>query len=184
MPGSSLYGVRELMSDLRKLQPDLAKELRAKAKAPAKPLVSKIKARINRIKPLSGMRTKGRLGWGNGKKADHTLIKFSSGYSRTRATTSLVSIWVDSPMTSVAEVAGKGGMRKAKTVTKSYPYKGGSRTHRINGGNGGDEFVLNLKKHDMNNFIYPTVESALPDVEREIKLVIKDFEKKLNRKFN
>jgi hypothetical protein len=182
MPGEAVVNIKSLIRELNQIEPKLAHKLRNEAKAPAKPLVARIKAVVRSITPLSGMRTRGRLGWGMSKPADHTLTKFSSGYSRSKAITSLVSIWVDSPMTSVADVAGKGSNRKAKIVTKPYPYKGGKRTHHINGGNGGDIFVANLRSKRMNNFVYPAVESSLPDVEREIKLVIRKFEAELARK--
>jgi hypothetical protein len=188
MSDEAVRNVKALIHELNKIQPKLANKLRAEAKAPAKPLISKLKIRINKIVPLSGMlKGRGRLVWGAGKPADHTSIKFNAGYSRTRAITSLVSIWVDSPMTSVADIAGKGSNRKAKTMTKSYEYRGGTRKHRIGVGdkgmNGGSGFVQNLRSHGMNNFVYPEVEQALPDVEREIKLVIRKFEAEISRKF-
>jgi hypothetical protein len=182
MPGEAVVNIKSLIRELNQIQPKLATKLRNEAKAPAKPLTARIKSVIRSITPLSGMRTKGRLGWGMGKPADHTLVRFNASYSRTKAITPLVSVWVDSPMTAVADVAGRGSNRKAKTVTRPYPYKNGKRTHTINGGNGGDIFVSNLKSKRMNNFVYPAVEASLPDVEREIKLVIRKFEAELARK--
>jgi hypothetical protein len=187
MSDEAVRNVKALLRELNQLQPKLANKLRAEAKAPAKPIVARIKTRINKIVPLSGMlKGRGRLVWGAGKPADHVTTKFNSRYSKTSAITSLVSVWADSPMTAIADVAGKGGNRKALKVTKSYSYRGGNRRHKIGVGdkgmNGGAGFVQDLRSHGMNNFIYPAVEEALPDVEREIKLVIRKFEAELARK--
>ncbi|NCW90137.1 MAG: ribosome silencing factor, partial [Rhodocyclales bacterium] len=69
--------------------------------------------------------------WGKGKPANAVSIRFRVGRSRVRAVTPLVAIWITSPMTAIADVAGKGGFRKARTVTSEYAYKDGTRKHRV-----------------------------------------------------
>lgn len=186
-----VFNVREVMRELNNLDPQLTKDLRKEAKSVASGMQKAIKLKINEIKPLSGMSqiTKtggvntGRLAWGAGKKADTVLIRFRASRSRTRAITPLVSLWITSPMTAVADVAGKGSFRRSQTITREYNYKGAKRRHRVNSGQG-KQFVAALKSRDANNFIYGEVEAKIPMAEREIKLIFEKYARKVNRRLN
>jgi len=199
---SVVYDVKGLLRDLEALKPGLKKELMRDAKGVAKPIVSILKSQIPKTAPLSGMsRTpvsrrpsashpnggtnsnpNGRTAWGAGKPANSVTIKFRSGRSRISAVTPLVSIWVNSPMTAIADVAGKGNMRKARKVTSEYSYKDGTREHRVT--SQGRWMIRRLKERNLNNFIYPNVEDRLEDTQSEIKLVIDRYAAKVNRKLN
>jgi hypothetical protein len=182
MQNDVVYDVKGLIKDLQAVEPGLKKELVRDAKAIAKPIVSILKSQIPKTAPLSGMVHNGRLGWGVGWNANAVQVKFNSGRSRYTAVTPLVSIWVRSPMTAIADVAGKGGMRKAKRVTSEYWYKGGTRKHRVT--SQGRWMIRGLKERNLNNFIYPNVEDRLEDAQSEVKLVIDRYSAKVNRKLN
>lgn len=183
---SVIYDVKGLLKDLEALQPGLRKELVREVKKPAKPIVDNIKRHIPSVAPLSGMRTEGRLGWGSGKPANQVQIKFRSGRSRRSAITALVSIWITSPATAMVDVAGKGSLRKAKTLTGNYGYKGSYRKHAIRRGakgmNGGQSFVRNLRSRNANDFIYPAVGDSIDDAQEQVKLIIDRYAKMVNRK--
>lgn len=183
MAGESIvYDVKGLLRDLDGLEPGLRKQLVRDAKDVAKPIVSNIKHVIPSVAPLSGMNEKGRLGWGVGKPANSVTTKFRSGRSRYSAVTSLVSIWVNSPMTAVADIAGKGAMRKARTVTNDYSYKGSSRRHRVT--TQGRWMVKRLRERGANDFIYVAVGDSLDDAQRKVKLVVDKYSALVNRKLN
>jgi hypothetical protein len=177
-----IYDVKGLLRDLEGLQPGLKKELVRDAKAIGKPIASIIKSQIPTTAPLSGMVHTGRTGWGVGKPANSVTVKFRSGRSRYSAVTALVSVWVNSPMTAIADVAGKGSMRKAKKITSEYAYKDYVRRHSIT--TQGRWMIKKLKERNLNNFVYPNVEDALDDAQGEIKLVIERYASKVNRKLN
>jgi len=177
-----IYDVKGLLRDLEALEPGLKKQLMRDAKDVAKPIASIVKSQIPTTAPLSGMQGNGRVSWGAGKPANSVTIKFRSGRSRISAVTPLVSIWVNSPMTAIADVAGKGNMRKARKVTSEYSYKDGTREHRVT--SQGRWMIRGLKERNLNNFIYPNVEDRLEDTQREIKLVIDRYAAKVNRKLN
>jgi hypothetical protein len=185
-----VYNIRQLTKDLNELEPGLKNQMVREAKEPAKPLIVAIRKVIPRTAPLSGMGqvtkkggpNSGRLAWGAGRKADNVVAKFRAGRSRRTAITPLVSIWVQSPMTAIADVAGKGNMRKAKPVTNEYAYKGRTRRHRVT--SQGQTMVNKLRERNQNNFVYPAVEASLPNAEREIKLVIDKYARMVNRKLN
>ena len=185
MTETVVYNIRQLSKDLEALEPGLKRQMVREAKEPAKPLIAAIRRVIPSTAPLSGMsqtNNSGRLAWGAGRKADNVVAKFRAGRSRSRAITPLVSLWVQSPMTAIADVAGKGNMRKAKPVTNEYAYKDGTRRHRVT--SQGQTMVNKLRERNQNNFVYPAVEESLPSAEREIKLVIDKYARMVNRKLN
>jgi len=184
---SVVYDVKGLIRDLEGLEPGLKKELVKEAKLVAKPIVANIKSVIPTTAPLSGMNESGRLGWGasmtkkgNRIPANSVTTKFRSGRSRSRAITPLVAIWVNSPMTAIADVAGKGSFRKAKTVTGEYKYKDGVRRHKVT--SQGRWMVKGLKERGVNDFIYPAVGDSLDDAQDKVKLVIAKYSAMVNRK--
>jgi len=179
---SVIYNVKDLIRELEALEPGLKKQLVRDAKDVAKPIASIIKSSIPTTAPLSGMNENGRLGWGVGKPANSVTIKFRTGRSRVSAVTPLVSIWVNSPMTAIADVAGKGGNRKAKKVTSEYAYKGGKRRHAVT--SQGRVMIQRLRQKNLNNFVYPNVEDSLDDAQAQVKLVIDRYARKVNRKLN
>jgi hypothetical protein len=183
---SVVYDVKGLVKDLNALEPGLRKDMIREAKDIAKPIASNIKQAIPTTAPLSGMsksnNPSGRLAWGAGKPANQVSIRFRTGRSRTRAVTPLLAIWVTSPMTAIADVAGKGSMRKAKKVTSEYAYKDGTRTHRVT--SQGRVMIARLRERNQNDFIYPAVGDSIDDAEVRVKLVINKYAKKVNRKLN
>lgn len=179
---SVIYDVKGLLRDLDALEPGLKKQLVRDAKAIGKPIASVIKSQIPTTAPLSGMTHHGRTGWGIGRPANQVQTKFRSGRSRYSAVTPLVSVWVTSTMTAIADVAGKGGMRKAKKVTSEYAYKDGSRRHAVT--SQGRWMIRKLRERNLNNFVYPNVEDRIEDAQAEVKLVIDRYAAKVNRKLN
>jgi len=180
MAETVVYDVKGLLKDLAALEPGLKKALVRDAKAIGKPIASVIKSQIPTTAPLSGMANNGRLGWGSGKAANSVTTKFRSGRSRYTAVTPLVSVWVNSPMTAIADIAGKGSMRKAKRVTSEYAYKDGRRRHAVT--SQGRIMVARLKERNLNNFVYPAVEDRIEDAQTAIKLVIEKYARMVNRK--
>jgi len=177
---SVIYDVKGLLKDLEGLTPGLKKQLVRDAKLVAKPLVAIIKSQIPTTAPLSGMNHGGRTGWGSGKAANSVTVKFRSSRSRFSAVTPLLAIWVNSPMTAIADIAGKGSMRKAKTITSEYAYKDGKRRHRVT--TQGRWMIRGLKERNLNNFVYPNVEDRLDDAQAEVKLIIEKYARMVNRK--
>lgn len=177
-----IYDAKGLLRDLEAFEPGLKKQLVRDAKAIGQPIASVIKSQIPTSAPLSGMDNNGRLGWGSGKPANSVTIKFRSGGSRYTAVTPLVSVWVNSPMTTIADVAGKGGMRKAKRITTEYAYKDGKRRHAIT--SQGRTMIARLKERNLNNFVYPAVEDRIEDAQTAIKLIIEKYARLVNRKLD
>ena len=182
---NTVYDVRGLIRELNTLEPGMKNAMVREAKAEAKPIVSILKQVIPNAAPLSGMSKKnntGRLAWGVGKPAKSVTVKFRASRSTRSAITPLVSVWVNSPMVAIADIAGKGSLRKAKKITSEYAYKDGTRRHRVT--TQGRWMIKGLKERNLNNFIYPNVEDSIDDVSKEVKLVLERYARKVNRKLN
>jgi hypothetical protein len=197
---SVIYDVKGLLKDLEDLTPGLKKQLIRDSKLVAKPIIAIIKSQIPTTAPLSGMsktpvgrrpsashpnggtnsNPNGRTAWGAGKPANSVTAKFRSSRSRYSAVTPLLAIWVNSPMTAIADIAGKGSMRKARKVTNEYAYKDGSRRHQVT--SQGRWMIRGLKERNLNNFVYPNVEDRLDDAQAEVKLIIDKYARMVNRK--
>jgi hypothetical protein len=181
-----VYDVKGLLADIKAIEPGLKKQMIAEArKLSVKPQTA-IRDAIPAVAPLSGMSREknptGRLAWGAGKAANKVDFSTRATGSRRYAITSLFRLIVASPLTALADTAGKGSGVPRNERTKPYPYKGGTRTHKVNGQ--GEAMIVNLKKRSKSNFVYPAVEGKLAGVEADLKLVVEKYALKVNRKLN
>ena len=82
-------GVREVLAELKKVSPDLVKQLRKDLRAGVQPTVKAVVAAYPVAPPLSGMANEGRLRWGRVRGS----VSITPGRSRKyRQTSSLVAI--------------------------------------------------------------------------------------------
>lgn len=191
-----IYDAKGLMNHLKAVEPGLLKKLKAEARSESKETQSLIKDAIPKVAPMSGMSQipvmssrgylnsspNGRVAWNAGKPA--TEVKFSTRTtgSRRYAVTSLFRLIVASPMTAIADTAGKGSGVPRNAVTKPYTHNGKSRTHRVNGQ--GQNMIRVLAQRRASKFVYPAVERSLPNVQAKIKLVVEKYAQMVNRKIN
>lgn len=202
--GVSVADVRELQSRLKALNPELRRELLREAKEPAKPIQSAIKSAIPAVTPLSGM-TQGRLSWSSsrdGKGKSHNpkdvRIEFRTASSGKSNVTSLVRVRVASPAVVFADMAGKSGRfmgagYKGTGRTKPYAYKGGERSHRVDGrgkkkpghdykfARQGDALLKGLGG-SASRYVWPAAERSIPAAREAVDRVLTKFAQKLNRK--
>jgi hypothetical protein len=186
MAQNVVYDAKGLLADIKAIEPGLRKKMLAEARKLSEKPQSAIRDAIPAVAPLSGMTREknpsGRLAWGAGKPANKVDFSMRATGSKRYATTSLFRLIVASPLTAIADTAGKGSGIPRNERTKPYPYKGGMRTHKVNGQ--GEAMIVNLKKRSKSNFVYPAVEGKLASVEAELKLVVEKYALKVNRKLN
>lgn len=191
--GSNDYSVtqiRELQKRLKSIDPKLRTQLLRDAKAPAQAIVSKVKPAINAVTPLSGM-TRGRLNWnssidakGKAHKPDDVKIQFRTRSTGRSNTTTLVRVKVGSPAVVMADMAGRSNRfldagYKGTGVTREYPYKGGSRRHRVNGQ--GRKMIEKLGG-SASRYVWPAAEQSIPAVKAQIEQVLARAYQTMNRK--
>jgi hypothetical protein len=186
MADDIVFNAKEIVKALDALEPGMKTQMVKDMRTIAKPAMTAIQKVIPAVSPfISKKRTpnvQGRLGWGVKIKANAVGLSFKTKASKKFAVTSLVSIVVKSPATALADVAGKGSGALRRTVTNSYQWKNQTRTHRVT--TQGSSMIRALRSKRKNNFVYPAVESHLPSIKLEIKLILERYAAKVNRKLN
>lgn len=127
-------GVKETLIELKKLDPELLKQMRRdiKNEPGLTSAVSAIKSKIPPIAPLSGMLHGGRTAY---KKARVSInVRPSVRLDRVKEK-SIVRIAVTAPSNGVGfeiiDMAGRGSGRVRRSRTKPYTSKGGTREHNV-----------------------------------------------------
>lgn len=186
----SVTEIRELQRRLKSIDPKLRTQLVRDAKEAGKPVQLAVKSAIAGVTPLSGM-TRGRLNWnksidakGKSHKADDVKLQFRTRSSGRSDTTSLVRVRVASPAVVMADMAGKSGRfidagYRGTGMTREYPYKGGTRKHRVNGQ--GRALIRNLGG-SASRYVWPAAESRIGATKTAIEAILRRAYNDLNRK--
>jgi hypothetical protein len=186
----SVADIRNLQRALKAIDPKLRTQLLREAKEPAKPVQAAVKNAIPSVSPLSGM-SQGRLAWqgsvdakGRSHNPKDVKIQFRTSMSGKSLTTSLVRVRVASPAVVVADMAGKSGKYfdkgyRGSGFTREYPYKGGTRRHRVNGQ--GRAMVRNLGG-SASRFVWPAAERSIPAARDAVDRVISKFAKMITQR--
>ena len=186
----SVGDIRKLQRALKAIDPKLRTQLLREAKASAKPVQAAVKSAIPAVAPLSGM-TQGRLAWsasvdakGRSHNPKDVKIQFRTSSSGKSLTTSLVRVRVASPAVVVADMAGKSGRfidagYNGSGRTRSYPYKGGQRTHRVNGQG---KAMIKALGRTPSRYVWPAAERSIPAARDAVDKVITKFAQIINQK--
>lgn len=188
----SVLDIRNLQKRLKAIDPKLRTQLVRDAKAVAAPTVSAVKSAIGSVTPNSGMLRPGaRLNWNNaidGKgrshKAQDVKPQFRTSMSGRSEKTSLVRVKVGNPAVALADMGGRSGRYinagyKGSGYTREYPYKGGTRRHKVNGQFKGIEGKIG---GSASRFVWPAAEKSLPAAREAIEKILRDAYARINAK--
>jgi hypothetical protein len=181
-------GVNAMIQSLQQLEPDTYKQLRKDIRFITAPAVSAVKKNVPTISPFAGGKDgfthTGRTAWsGASVTTNITPAQRSRAYGST--TSNLVAISATGQNKqfgfNILDMAGRGTGRgrNPKTQTKVYAYKGGSRSHRLNGQGQGMIDALNKRP---SRYFYPAIEDKLPEIRRRVEAVIDKVAADMNRK--
>lgn len=193
-----LSDYREMIAVMRKVQPELVRQLRKRYRQIGQPVVAAIKSAIPSNPPLSGMVTKvGRLSWSRTMNQTRPLksavIREKRALSvkgRSLPIVGLVQARVNAAPTALADMSGRSGRYvNARAVTREYDYTYtingqkvlGKRKHKINGQ--GRKMISGLNGRfggKASRFIYPAAESKIPAVAAEMKVAVQKASDDLN----
>lgn len=195
----SVKDIRILQRNLREIEPELRRQFVRDIKSIGKEAQKPIVKAIRQVQPPSGMRFNyGKTGWGREVAADKTKVRFRTQAGGKSLTTSLVSVRLESPAANILDMAGRSG----RSVGAGYMGTGRTRefTRRDRYGNimvmtrrttpdAGQQFIQRLNQasgvtqNRASRMAWPAVEDNLPNLERRIDDVIRDYYKIANRKF-
>jgi hypothetical protein len=128
----TVSGYRQLLTDMRKIEPGLNTEMRREIRKIGNPVRDAVKSGIPKTAKLSQMRgeTKvapssvGRLVWGAGVQANKAVLDTRKPSRKAKNGTSLVKIRVSSPATVMADMAGRSGK-----YIGARPYAAGTKSN-------------------------------------------------------
>lgn len=191
-------GVKETLKVLQQVEPETYKQLRKDIRLITAPAVSRIKATVPSVAPLSGMINNGRTQWG-GVKVATNITPAQKSRALGSTTANLVAISSTGPNGAfgfnIADMAGRGSGRgrNPKPVSREYAYKNGTRSHHLDG-NGikkpkhnykystqGQALIANLPGRP-SRYVYPAIESQLPAIISQVAVSIQDAAASINRK--
>lgn len=189
-------GVKEMVKVLQQTEPELWKQLRKDIRLIAAPAVSSIKSQVPTVAPLSGMNGRGRTAWSPVRvTVSVTPMQRSRALGSTTANlAAIMSKGASGQGLVIADMAGRGGGRTRKPVTREYPYKGGTRRHRVDGngvkkpghvysgyGRQGGAMIANLHK-EPSRYVYPAIERKLPEIREQVAQSFERTAKIINAK--
>lgn len=171
MAQTQVYGVRETLAEIKKIDKALYWECVTEIKAATKPLVAAIGMEFNYGAPLSGMNNNGRLGW----KPPKIQAKFGGRKPKDVEEWGLVKIVISGAAAQMADLAATS---HNGVSTRQYGWKNGKRSHKVNGQ--GTAMISNLPGK-ASRYVYPIVESFMPMTTRAILAAIEKTSKIINK---
>lgn len=171
MATSQVYGVRETLAEIKNIDKKLYFASVQNIKDATKPLQGALAAEFGNGSPLSGMEHRGRTGW----KTPKITAKFGGRKDKTVDSWGLVKIIVSSASAQIVDLAGEshtGGK------TRSYDWKGGKRTHTVNGQ--GAAMIRNLPGKPSRH-VWPTANAFGPMTNRAVLKAIEDVSRIVNK---
>lgn len=184
------YGVKETIALMRKVEPEMLKDLRKNIRTIVNPGVLAIRSGSPKVAPLSGMAGNGRTGYTPPKVAvSITPGQRSYGFGST--TSNLVRITATGSGKQygfdIADMAGRANNAGKYRQTRKFvdPRTGEVVRRRINGQGQNLINVLNSRRGAPSRFVYRNLEDKLPAIRREVAATIErtmgEFTRKLNK---
>jgi hypothetical protein len=183
------YGVKETIREMRKVEPEMLKDMRKSIRQIVQPAVSAIKSNSPKVAPLSGMANNGRTGYSTPKVSIQITPSARSGFGKTTA--NLVSITATGSGKQygfdIADMAGRANNAGKYSQTRKFvdPRTGNIVRRRINGQGQNLINVLNSRGGPASRYVYKNIEDKLPAIRREVANVIErtmdSFTRRLNK---
>ncbi len=177
-----LTGVKEALTQLKSVKPDVFKQLTKDIDGIVAPAKTAIVAAVPFLAPLSGMMGNGRTAWTGVRVKTVKDFRATNRGSSARLV-QLKAEGFPGAGFEIADMAGRGSGRgrKPKAETRVYPYKGGTRSHKLNGQ--GQRMIENLP-HKASRYVFPAVESMMPEIQVKVLKSIEEAASQINRKLD
>lgn len=161
-------GIAELVKALRKVEPELARQLPREMRQAGKPLVQDARDLLPEPSPLSNWgawNNRGRDRSWTRKARSGVRITTNTGARKGVHTINLMALEAKDPAAAIYENAGR------------------KRPGAINSSDAGDRFVAALNNEQTSpRFLWPAVEMNIPKLNRELQDVVDRWSKELEKK--
>lgn len=179
-----IYGLNEVISELRAIEPDSLRAMRKEVITELRPLYSAIKSNIPTSSPLKGFNHSGRTAWGGSVKVTGNI-----SFRKRMGKTTLVSIRTTNAAVEISDMAGRAGKfdvgREGAMSGFSAPYMRNGREvrHRLNGQGQAMVNKLNSTSGERpSRFIYPVIERSRPLIVSRLQNILDKYSASVNRK--
>ena len=171
-----VYGVRETLAEIRKVDQDLFFAIRAHMKRAGDTLGNRVITNSPILGPTRGFRNhRGRTAW----KPGTFKTEVSGRNARRGATgaTPLLAVRFGGVAFNIADMAGKSGLTR-KSETSSYPWRGTMRKHKVT--SQGQIMIAALKKKP-SRYIWSEAEGQLPFIQASVLSGVEEYMAGVNR---
>lgn len=150
MEKNTVIGAEDVLRELKKIEPNLYKEVQTQIINDLRPLYDKIKSSIPPIAPLTGFNHQGRTGWGKPTKVVGKISLRKRVGKR-----SLVSVRTTNAAVQIADLAGRGHTPSGKKMVENLPGAA-------------------------SRYVFPAVEKYIPTLNRDIIKIVEKYSQELN----
>jgi hypothetical protein len=171
-----VYGVRETLAEIRKVDQDLFFAIRAHMKRAGDTLGNRVITNSPILGPTRGFRNhRGRTAW----KPGTFKTEVSGRNARRGATgsTPLLAVRFGGVAFNIADMAGKSGLTR-KSETSSYPWRGTIRKHKVT--TQGQSMIAALKNKP-SRYIWSEAEGQLPFIQASVLSGVEEYMAGVNR---
>ena len=171
-----VYGVRETLAEIRKVDQDLFFAIRAHMKRAGDTLGNRVITNSPILGPTRGFRNhRGRTAW----KPGTFKTEVSGRNARRGATgsTPLLAVRFGGVAFNIADMAGKSGLTR-KSETSSYPWRGTIRKHKVT--TQGQNMIAALKNKP-SRYIWSEAEGQLPFIQASVLSGVEQYMNGVNR---
>jgi hypothetical protein len=171
-----VYGVRETLAEIRKVDQDLFFAIRAHMKRTGDTLGNRVITNSPILGPTKGFRNhRGRTAW----KPGTFKTEVSGRNARRGATgsTPLLAVKFGGVAFNIADMAGKSGLTR-KSETSSYPWRGTIRKHKVT--TQGQSMIAALKNKP-SRYIWSEAEGQLPFIQASVLSGVEEYMAGVNR---
>jgi hypothetical protein len=170
-----VYGIRETLAEIRKVDKDLFFAIRAHMKRTGDILGNRVIMSSPLTAPTSGFRHRGRTAWKQG-----TFKTEVSGRNARRGLTGatpLLSVKFGGAALNIADMAGKKNQVR-KPVTDFYDWRGTRRRHRVT--SQGKSMISALGARP-SRYIWAEAEGQLPMIQMSVLAGVQEYMDQVNR---
>jgi hypothetical protein len=172
-----VYGVRETLAEIRKVDQDLFFAIRAHMKRTGDILGNRVITSSPILGPTRGFRNhRGRTAWKPG--TFKTEVSGRNARKGATGSTPLLSVKFGGAALNIADMAGKVGKTRKK-VTDIYEWRGTTRRHQVT--TQGQIMIAALKGRP-SRYIWAEAEGQLPFIQQSVLSGVEEYMAGVNRK--
>ena len=172
-----VYGIRETLAEIRKVDQDLFFAIRAYMKRTGDILGNRVITSSPIIGPTRGFRNhRGRTAWKPG--TFETEVSGRNARRGVTGATPLLSVKFGGAALNIADMAGKSGQTR-KSETSSYPWRGTRRKHTVTTQG---QIMTAALKGTPSRYIWSEAEGQLPFIQASVLAGVEEYMTGVNRK--